>query len=445
MTGMSPEALPTFLKAQRWFGGKGRSIESATVIDEARWELGAERATFILAVVEVRYAAKVTERYWVTVRLGDDGALTEAMEHDAFAHALLQLLRSGGKIDAGAGALLGETLESGRSVLAGLSSTPPVRRLGVEQTNTSLVFADQVILKVIRKLEPGPNPEWELGKYLAGRPRFRTAPPLLGGIVWQGPFAATAVVAHQFIRARGDGWKTTLELFREAPRLSPAALLDFGQLGAELGALHLALGAEPKDPAFAPEPIGQADLDRWSASIIGELGVTLAQAQSTLPELAAAHDALLARARALTRLSPSGMKIRIHGDLHLGQVLRTDEGFRIFDFEGEPSRPIEQRRVKHSPLKDVAGMLRSFEYAGATVELEGKPPGPRAASARSAFLAGYQQAMRGSVLVPQDDAGFTGLLDALVLEKALYELRYELSHRPDWVRIPAKALLATER
>jgi trehalose synthase-fused probable maltokinase len=139
-----------------------------------------------------------------------------------------------------------------------------------------------------------------------------------------------------------------------------------------------------------------------------------------------------------------GQKLRIHGDLHLGQVLRAEGQWLIFDFEGEPARTFTQRREKYSPLRDVAGMIRSFDYAEATVLLEGNAPGPRMVPSREAFLEGYREATRGAAFLPGDDATFWGMLRAFELEKLLYEVRYEMQNRPDWVRIPVQALLRME-
>jgi maltokinase len=147
------------------------------------------------------------------------------------------------------------------------------------------------------------------------------------------------------------------------------------------------------------------------------------------------------RAQHLAHLTPSGKKIRVHGDLHLGQVLRTKDEWLVFDFEGEPSRSLAQRREKYSPLKDVAGMLRSFSYAGAAVELEGSPRTDRVPKARAAFLDGYLAEIQGSGLLPDKDEDVLGLLHGMELEKLLYEIRYEVNNRPDWAKIPVEALL----
>ncbi len=211
-----------------------------------------------------------------------------------------------------------------------------------------------------------------------------------------------------------------------------------------LGELHIALASDEEDPAFRPEDIQREDLQRWSASIAGEIGVTVAAAGEKVPELLSKRSALVEEVHDLAHLEPSGKKIRLHGDLHLGQVLRTKTGWMIFDFEGEPGRRFAQRREKHTPLKDVAGMLRSFEYAAAAVRIEGVDPGTGPQRLRKAFLDGYLAAMSGTELLPRGEAALKTVLEILEMEKLLYELRYEVQNRPDWIRIPAGALLQRE-
>jgi trehalose synthase-fused probable maltokinase len=174
------------------------------------------------------------------------------------------------------------------------------------------------------------------------------------------------------------------------------------------------------------------------------MGVTLSQAARHSPELENRREDLIGHARQLAHVPPTGQKIRIHGDLHLGQVLRSGGDWLLFDFEGEPGRSFTQRREKYSALRDVAGMLRSFDYAEATVRLEGQPEGDRLAPARQAFLDGYREATAGAAFLPQSEASFTAMLGAFELEKMLYEVRYELQNRPDWVRIPVQALMRME-
>jgi trehalose synthase-fused probable maltokinase len=211
-----------------------------------------------------------------------------------------------------------------------------------------------------------------------------------------------------------------------------------------VGELHTALASDPTDPAFAPVELHLEDLQRWSASIVGEMGVTLADAAKVAPELERLREVLVEDAKKLAHVAPSGQKIRIHGDLHLGQALRAGGQWLIFDFEGEPARSFTQRREKYSPLRDVAGMLRSFDYADATVAGGSATNEQRVKAARSAFIEGYRAATQGAAFLPKDDATFRVMMRAFELEKALYEIRYELANRPDWVRIPIQALIRME-
>jgi trehalose synthase-fused probable maltokinase len=353
------------------------------------------------------------------------------------------VIREKREVPSASGRLWGEWLDTPEGRLA-LPSPVPVRRLMVEQSNTSVVFAEKVILKVIRKLESGINPEYEVGRFLATRTSFRATPTLLGALHLEGAAGATLGLAHRFVPDATDGWRYALGHFRRGPGLEAGFLGELRELGQRLGELHHALGSRADDPAFAPEPLQLEDLQRWSASIVGELGVTLAEAARQFPELEGRREGLIGHARRLSHVAASGQKLRIHGDLHLGQVLRAEGGWLIFDFEGEPGRSFAQRREKYSPLRDVAGMLRSFDYAEATVQLEGQPAGERVGPARQAFLEGYRAATRGAPFLPQGEESFNAFLDAFELEKMLYEVRYELQNRPDWVRIPVQALLRME-
>jgi len=437
--------LSQFLQQQRWFGSKGIPIKQVALIEQADFPVASDAAcpggVFSIAIAEVTYDLGTPERYQLLVCRRPDGTVTPALQQDAIARELLRLIRGNLSIPSGSGRIRGESFPEFRAVVEKLSASPSIRRMEVEQSNSSVVFDERAILKVIRKIEAGVNPELEMGRFLATHPGFKWAPALLGAIFLEGPVEATLAVLHQFIPAESDAWKYTLGVFRDRPRLPPAFLDEVKKLGSVLGQLHLVLASEPNDPAFTPEPIQKEDLQRWSSSIIGEIGVTVAAATRAIPELADRRDALVERARKLAKIAPSGKKIRGHGDLHLGQVLRSRGEWFIFDFEGEPARSFNQRREKHTPLKDVAGMLRSFAYAAAAVELEGAAPGERAFACRDAFLDGYLRTTKSSGLLPEGEEGFRVTLEALELERSVYELRYELQSRPDWVRIPARTLL----
>ncbi|OJH41675.1 phosphotransferase [Cystobacter ferrugineus] len=433
--------LPDYLRGQRWFAGKAWPIKSVSTVDHVNVDLPGDRS-FTLAVVEVVYELGSPERYLLPVLPSEEG-VKDAFEDAEVLRALFQLIREKRELPSASGKLVGEWLDTPEGLIA-LPSPLPVRRLQVEQSNTSVVVGEQLILKVIRKLEAGINPEYEVGRFLATKTSFRATPTLLGALQSEGPAGATLAVVHRFIPDVTDGWRYTLDCFRQGPRLSDAFLKDLRVLGERLGQLHHALASSTDDPAFAPEPLLAEDVQRWSASIVGEMGVTLSQAARHSPELENRREDLIGHARQLAHVPPSGQKIRIHGDLHLGQVLRSGGDWLLFDFEGEPGRSFAQRREKYSALRDVAGMLRSFDYAEATVRLEGQPEGDRLQPARQAFLEGYRATTAGAAFLPQSEASFTAMLGAFELEKMLYEVRYELQNRPDWVRIPVQALMRME-
>ncbi|MBN1205073.1 MAG: phosphotransferase [Myxococcaceae bacterium] len=440
MTPVDLTRLPDYLKQQRWFSGKAWPIKAVSVLDHATLDFGP--CAFSLAIVEVVYELGHPERYLLPVKPSAEG-IQDALEDVDCLRTLFQLIREQRQLPSASGSVHGEWLPTPEGLLP-LPEPLPVRRLMVEQSNTSVVFGEKVILKIIRKLEAGVNPEHEMGRFLATRTSFRATPTLLGALRLEGPAGATLALVHRFVPNAVDGWKYTLERYRRPGAVDASFLGEMKELGRRLGELHRALSSDSSDPDFSPEPVLQEDLQRWSASIMGELGVTLADAGRLHVDLERQRERLLAHARRLAHVAPSGQKLRIHGDLHLGQVLRAEGQWLIFDFEGEPARTFTQRREKYSPLRDVAGMLRSFDYAEATVLLEGNPPMPRMAPSRDAFISGYREAARGAAFLPADDEAFWGMLRAFELEKLLYEVRYELQNRPDWVRIPVQALLRME-
>ena len=437
--------IPDFLLTRRWFGGKGLPIKTVEVVDHANITAEGQGAApgegFILAVIELAYAVGTRERYLLSVEATPDRRVHEGLDNDDLARAILRVIRDQRSIPTGTGTLRGEVLGDG-GPLATTVASPPVRRMAVEQTNTSVVFEEKVILKVIRKLDLGVNPEWEIGRFLAEH-GFRFTPRLLGGLHLEGAANTTLAVVHEFVKVEADGWAWVLGQLRASTTPSAELLAAARKLGERIGELHNVLASDPNDPAFAPEPILAEDVQRWSSSMIGELGVTVAAASEKVPELAEKRDALVERISRIARVEGVGKKMRIHGDIHLGQTLRSGGEWLIFDFEGEPARGYAQRREKASPLRDVAGMLRSFTYAAATLELEGAPEADREGPMRREFLAGYRSRV-SAALLPVDEQTLEIVLETLELEKLLYELRYELSHRPDWVRIPARTLLSME-
>jgi trehalose synthase-fused probable maltokinase len=434
--------IDSYLKAQRWFTGKAGALKAVHIIEAMDFTKSVERP-FVVAVVQATYELGQPDAFFIPLTLSTHGELADALEEPALAEFLFDIVREGRQVTSGAGVLRGMRVGQPKTLEA-LGDLPSARLLGREQTNSSVVFGDRVIFKALRKLQPGLNPELEVGGFLASHTSFRSTPPLLGALQLEGALTATVALAHEFVYNLGDGFRYLTDAFAASPIPSGEVLGQLESMGSLVGRMHLALASDRQDPAFAPEPIEQVDLQRWSASIIGELGVTLAAATRTFPELIRLHPALLEQAQRLAHLPPSGLKIRQHGDLHLGQILRVQDGWWVIDFEGEPTRGFEQRREKHSPLRDVAGMLRSFAYAAAFAGLTGKGRQAAVEFCREFFLKGYRQALGDSDLLPTEDT-LEGMLAALEMEKAFYEIRYELQARPDWAHIPVEALLASTR
>lgn len=498
---MERQILPSFLPTRRWYGAKGTGAPRTQLL--AGVELGPDpRDTRLLALVEVTLPSGdafqmplVLAIAWdngkddplaalagpvvARVRRGPRvGVLHEAAEESVAVGALLQLIASNSRIALGDGALAGAR-SAAMPDLSGMDLT--VKRLGAEQSNTSVALGDAMVLKLIRRPVAGANPEVEISRHLTDA-RFANTPTLYGTIELERPGSAPATIAvlQQLVANQGDGWKVTLDyltrFLRETPMLSAAeraaeAGSDHGlylelarRLATRLGELHRLLAAETNDPAFSPEPISDEDRRAWGTDLRALLDGALQDVEALKPSLAG-----LARERAdsfvgaethlrqmIDALLPATgqlTKTRIHGDFHLGQVLVAKNDFYILDFEGEPARPLVERRAKSAPLRDVAGVLRSFDYAGHTV-LSGLETGEgvdlersRAAlhhwreETTSAFLAAYRTATEGITSVPAELAEFERLLAFSLLQKALYEIRYECANRPGWIAIPLHGAL----
>jgi trehalose synthase-fused probable maltokinase len=410
------------LRRQRWFGGKARSIADVQTIDEGRLD-GADASIVVLAVT---FADGGEERYFVP-----------PIDDDESCRRLLDVLQRGLTIRMSRGRLTPN---------GGDRDTPPasplfVRRSSVEQSNTSIVFGDELIMKVFRRIEPGLNPDVEIGRFLAAR-GFTRVPRLLADAEYVGAtdVGGTVLLLQQFVPSQGNAWEAMLQ---DGDRASSMALAE--TLGRRTGELHETLASEPDDPGFAPERLSRADLDALAASmrVFGERQLALLRS-STLDgparvlagQVLEREAALLARFDDLRPIGDGGCRIRCHGDYHLGQTLVADGDVYILDFEGEPARSLAERRAKSSPLRDVAGMLRSFSYAAEAGE---KGAGWEQAVA-GAFMTGYRAATDRLEFLPAAGEAFDTLLDAFLLDKTLYELGYELNNRPDWVGLPLAAL-----
>jgi trehalose synthase-fused probable maltokinase len=312
--------------------------------------------------------------------------------------------------------------------------------MGAEQSNSSVVFGERLVLKLFRRLESGINPDLEMVRFLTNH-GYGNIAPLHGWCEYAGDtLAATLAIAQRYVADGIDGWALALD---EIPRDPSAFLARVESLGAATAGLHSVLASDPADPAFSPEASStemlsllRATLDEEVERLFGRLPddprlAPIAGCEQEIRELITA-----------TPQAPGGRRIRIHGDYHLGQTLYTPAGWRLLDFEGEPARPITVRRTKRSPLRDVASMLRSFSYATFAVTLQRGLSAPDGfeAGARQLFLDAYLSEVESSLL-PGSRGQLDSLLTIFELEKVLYELRYELDNRPDWVPIPGAGLV----
>ena len=436
------EELREFVLAQRWYGSKSDEVASVRAVDA--FPLREEGEPLVaVAVVEVRFQSGTHDLYNVPVGLRrgaggfasvDGWAAFDALEDEQLVLDLVGLI--------GAQATLeheGGSLQFG--VVDGVVAAGPVRAMGAEQSNTSVVLDETLVLKLYRKLEAGVNPELELLRFLTERD-FPAIASLQGWAVHVGqPLDATLAILQDFVPVRDDGWALAL---KDLEAGGDGFVGFVRRLGEVTGAMHSVLASDAADPAFAPEePSGEA-----LALIVARIDEEIEQVFNSLPDepalepIAGRGDDLRGRLQEIGQSGSLGRLIRHHGDYHLGQVLWTEnEDWVVLDFEGEPARPLRERRHKRSPLRDVAGMLRSFSYAASASELEYgvEPPPGWEGQVRSEFLAGYL-AKVDPALVPADPS-LERRLRLFELEKALYELHYELGHRPDWVRVPVAGIL----
>jgi maltose alpha-D-glucosyltransferase / alpha-amylase len=490
LEGLGQDRLKDFLAGQRWFAAKAHSIDLVEVED---WAVLTPDAPILLLLLRVD-----GERYYTPLAIGAAGeiaagdvagrlegrALIDAHAEPSFGRQLLAAIASERQLPGRAGRFACHALPS--HATATMDEAVSVRRISGEQSNTSIVFDRERILKSIRRPQGGINPELEVLHFLTSRTRFSHVPRLAGWIEYLGPSGqvATLGLLQDFIENAGDGWRHTLATLEDLcealqrivgdgdgeqadDRIASIAgplTRDIRELGAITGGLHAALASDPLLPAFSPEPVTHEDVGRWCSRIARELEALVSDTTSIPAEsFAGLHVIREALRRASGHIdeavghvgllgSARTHKIRCHGDYHLGQVLKTDDGFAILDFEGEPARPLEERRAKQPPLRDVAGMLRSLNYAvHATVGR--RPPEARERTlrwlgsweqlARRAFLDGYGAAVAESPvrLVPKSEEELARACAVFELEKACYELRYELNNRPGWASIPAGGIL----
>jgi maltokinase len=442
------EGLAAYVTGRRWFGAKSREVAGARVLEAAAARAGSPG--LVLALVEIRFAPGTHEIYQVPVGLrprgegwehgvvGEVDGFTayDAMEDTELARELVRLIGSGQTLSTDDAMLEFRTVDGAPAVPAG-----DARPMGVEQSNTSIVFDERLVLKLYRRLEAGINPELELLRFLTDR-GFDGIAALEGWAAHAGRLMdATLAILQHFIPGQGDGWTLAFESIRSGD--SASFLSRVRSLGEVTGSMHTVLGSEPSDQSFSPEEPSAETLSLLTATIDEEIERVFANLPD-LPELepiAGRGEDVREHLRARSQIGGVGRVIRHHGDYHLGQVLWTREGWIVIDFEGEPARSLPERRRKRSPLRDVAGMLRSFAYVASSAEIGGGPAPPAGweESTRSEFLAGYRETI-DPALVPSGES-FDRLLAIFELEKAVYELRYELDNRPDWVPIPVAGIV----
>jgi maltose alpha-D-glucosyltransferase/alpha-amylase len=424
------------------------------------------------------------------------GVLYEALSGDTFNAALLRSTTHGIGAQGAHGRLEGTGFSVLRSVPADAVLVP--RLLGAEQSNTAVIYGDKLLLKLLRAIEEGPNLEYEVGKFLADLD-FRGSPRLAGVLEYRVPGHEPSTVGtlFEFVPNQGDAWRLTLDaldryfdaVLSDAPRpeeppighgsliqrarIAPAdrvidwmgSYLDrIRLLGMRTAELHVALASDPTNPVFAPEPYDIMHQQSMYGSVSAQVSRTFDLLRAKLGGLAhevrAVAETILGREgeidrllERITRRRIDVIRTRTHGDYHLGQVLWTGDDFQIIDFEGEPARPLSQRRFKRSPLRDVAGMLRSLQYASIAALRDGRHRPEDIVQlttwarawvqwSSASFLGGYLDRAANTQILPPSDAELEMLLHFFLVEKVVYEIGYEINNRPDWVEIPLRGLLA---
>jgi maltose alpha-D-glucosyltransferase/alpha-amylase len=519
------KTLSAYLGARRWFGGKARQIKQARIQE---WlPLAEDGQAQAIVFVDVDYVGSETETYvlplayvpaqhsqnlvyeWPdavvarvkVIQRAEDGFLLDAPADADFCNRLLALIQRRRTIKGRSGTLVARPTAALGKILPPTDAAPPPSILGVEQSNTSVMFGDKLILKLFRRVQEGVNPDLQIGLHLTGQ-RFAHIPPVAGFIEYRPRRGkpSTLAMLQRYEPNQGDAWEYTLnmldryfeqivaqnaalemaavpreglfELALSEPPRELAELTGFytesaRTLGRRTAQMHLALGESSQDPVFAPErftKLYQRSLYQSMRTACRRNFSLLRRRLKHLPEAARAEatdlsgrePAILDVFRRLLDIRISAMRTRCHGDYHLGQVLYTGKDFIIIDFEGEPVRPVSERLIKRSPLRDVAGMLRSFHYASRmalqNTETRGwVQPENRTLMGSWAeywfkwiaavFLSEYLQVAGGGHFLPENQTARQVLLESYLLEKAVYELGYELNNRPDWVGIPITGIL----
>jgi maltose alpha-D-glucosyltransferase/alpha-amylase len=479
-TQLENEVLPRFVAAQRWYAAKGEPVKQASVVDYVVWDVGG--LSWLITILKVGEAV-----YFLPLALGweDDedhvrtlaqvtvarvrqqanvGVLADAMADEGFARHIVKAIGAGKSLPTASGALRFTRTKAYAQLAGDELAALQLGPLHTQSTNTSVQIGDRLFLKCYRRLRAGLNPEFEIGRFLTEVAHFPHCVPLAGAVEYVSAKNEVSTVAllQGYVPNQGDGWSYTLNYLERALETPSAQAVDaksahgayltlIQTLATRTGELHKAFAMRSGDPAFEPEPMTAQDFEAWKAKVREEANATLAM----LDKIAGEKARIMAFIDACTAPRGPALKTRHHGDYHLGQVLIANNDFVIIDFEGEPSRPLASAREKHSPLRDVAGMLRSFSYAKWSAReryVSGLTGGQAAVAAdkdgsldaweaevRRAFLAAYEQVAAQVTGFSLDDMG--GLLRLFEMEKVLYELRYEINNRPSWVQVPVSGLL----
>ncbi len=498
------EVLPAYIRNCRWFGAKARTLRDMRITEEI--PISEKKGAAQIWFVEVSYLDGPTETYAVPVQIARDDAaraiersaphaviarlhgegdaiLHDAVYDEAFRKELFTLMTSAQSARGHKGNVVGLTSSAFRKT----RGVPASQVLSAEQSNSSMLFDSKFFLKLFRKLEDGVNPDVEVTRFLTEHAQFPNVPAFLGAIEYRRTKAEPTVVCllQSAVANEGDAWTLTLDavgryyervLTRKADLQNqttpPGPLLEeliggiyrekAKLLGRRTGELHRALAISPEDRAFAPEQFNamaqrsvyqnmRASLRRNFALLEKKLPTLPDAFRDEAAQVLASEKKILAQEQRILDRRSNATKIRIHGDYHLGQVLYTGKDFVILDFEGEPARALGERKLKRSALRDVAGMMRSFQYAAYSalwqpaMRAEDVPFLERWADLwyrqmSSVFLQSYLEATDGAAFVPSDEGDFEILLEAYLLDKAVYEVGYELNNRPDWVVIPIRGI-----
>jgi maltose alpha-D-glucosyltransferase/alpha-amylase len=481
---LEQQILPAYLQQRRWFSGKSQTIQSVTIAGEIA--IPGPLIPPYLWLLQVEYTNGSKEKYLLPVcfipgrqmpeeqmrppvlcsmQVGlESGWLCDANWCEDFRLAMFRHLALQSDIEGNGSRLHFSTSQLFHRVQR---DQPRSRLMNAEQSNTSIVYDNSLFFKLYRKVETGINPDVELSRFLTEEAHFSETPPWMGEVEWQTPEGLIQVgILQQFIPQSTVGWNYFMPMIKlavENPEGNNDQLFrKVEQLGELSGSLHNALLPQKDADGFAPEWFDVEDQEELRARVMSELNDSfnmLRQNINKLPpeartmglQLLESQQDLAAILKETYTMSSNAMKIRLHGDLHLGQVLVANDRFFITDFEGEPGRCYEERRVKQSPVKDIAGMIRSFHYAVYSAKLSqaGNPEDETdympvenlLHRMTDAYVASYMKACKMDV----SENELQGFLRLFMIEKALYELRYEINNRPDWAIIPIAGLKAQVR